>query len=81
MSDPQIATCKAHKRPNGDTTAARDERTQRESDLVETERQKVCEGEIKTGGRRQVRGKEKAACRVIHCVLVLRTVSDTMYDI
>lgn len=47
MSNPQIATHKAHKGVNGDRIAARDER-----DLVETERdkKKVCEGEKEEEG-------------------------------
>lgn len=78
----QIATYKAHKGPNGDWIEARHDRAQREADLVERETKclYVWRGNEKKG-RRQVRGKEEKARRVIHCVLVLKTMSDTMYDI
>lgn len=57
MSNPQIATHKAHKGANGDRIAARDER-----DLVETERdkKKCVKGKRKRrGGGKTSKGKRR----------------------
>lgn len=54
----------------------------RERQTLLKQKQKVCVGSRKEKrGRRQVKGKEEEARRVVHCVSVLRTVSDIVYDI
>lgn len=41
----------------------------------------VCGGGNEKTGRTQVRGKDEEARRAVHCVSVLRTASDMVYDI
>lgn len=68
---------------NCDETADWDEMTPKDKHRWNKRRQKksACEkGKWKEEGRRQVKGNEDAR-RVVHCVLVLRAVSDTVYDI